>query len=245
MDDHFANVLSEQVEIKKNYKFRLILDESLSIGALGRTGRGATEYFNVPVSDIDMIVGSLSGAFAGAGGFCAGSVDVVEHQRTSASSYVFSASITAPQAVIGSESIRLLSQDMPYPPLESLRENITAFLMVINKSSNVRCISSPVSPLICLRLSPVIIEDCAIGSWEQQETVLMDIVDEACNQGVMINFSKSIPQQTMLDIIPTLRICISAALSKKETSKAASVLKSAISKIIKNLRKISYVTQTI
>lgn len=39
-----------QIEIKYKHKYRLILDESFSFGAVGRTGRGLTELYNVPVS---------------------------------------------------------------------------------------------------------------------------------------------------------------------------------------------------
>ncbi len=39
-----------QIELKKKYKYRLILEESYSFGVLGRTGRGLTELYNVPVS---------------------------------------------------------------------------------------------------------------------------------------------------------------------------------------------------
>ncbi len=39
-----------QVELKKQYKFRLILDESHSFGMVGAHGRGLTEVFGIPVS---------------------------------------------------------------------------------------------------------------------------------------------------------------------------------------------------
>jgi serine palmitoyltransferase len=38
-----------QIEIKNKHKFRVILDESFSFGTVGRTGRGLTELYNVPV----------------------------------------------------------------------------------------------------------------------------------------------------------------------------------------------------
>lgn len=38
-----------QIELKFQYKYRLILDESFSFGTVGRTGRGLTELYNVPV----------------------------------------------------------------------------------------------------------------------------------------------------------------------------------------------------
>lgn len=42
--------LSEIVELRKRYKLRLILDESISFGTLGDHGRGITEHLNVNVS---------------------------------------------------------------------------------------------------------------------------------------------------------------------------------------------------
>jgi len=38
-----------QIELKYKYKYRLILDETYSFGTVGRTGRGLTELYNVPV----------------------------------------------------------------------------------------------------------------------------------------------------------------------------------------------------
>ncbi|KAH9027002.1 serine palmitoyltransferase [Lactarius pseudohatsudake] len=46
----------------RNLKFcyRLILDESISFDTVGRTGRGLTELYNVPATQLDMIVGSVA-----------------------------------------------------------------------------------------------------------------------------------------------------------------------------------------
>lgn len=89
-----------QIELKYKHKYRLILDEGFSFGTVGRTGRGLTELYNVPVrnfpflrasvdideavlsqaSKIDMLVGSLATGLCAGGGFCAGSQVVVDHQ---------------------------------------------------------------------------------------------------------------------------------------------------------------------
>lgn len=37
------------MELKLKYKYRLILDESWSFGIVGKTGRGVTEVFDIPV----------------------------------------------------------------------------------------------------------------------------------------------------------------------------------------------------
>lgn len=42
--------LQQIVELRKRYKLRLFLDESVSFGSLGEHGRGITEYLNVDVS---------------------------------------------------------------------------------------------------------------------------------------------------------------------------------------------------
>lgn len=48
--EHGADDLVTQMELKHKYKYRLILDEGWSIGAVGKTGRGVTEVFDIPVS---------------------------------------------------------------------------------------------------------------------------------------------------------------------------------------------------
>ena len=41
--------LQKMVEWKYIYKYRIFLDETVSFATIGRTGRGVTEHFNVPV----------------------------------------------------------------------------------------------------------------------------------------------------------------------------------------------------
>lgn len=43
-------VLFIQVEFRNKYKIPIFLEESLSFGVLGRTGRGAVEHFDLSVS---------------------------------------------------------------------------------------------------------------------------------------------------------------------------------------------------
>lgn len=42
--------LPDIIELRKKYKLRLILDESVSFGSLGKTGRGIIEHFLIDVS---------------------------------------------------------------------------------------------------------------------------------------------------------------------------------------------------
>ena len=97
-----------QIDLKTKYKFRLILDETSSFGVLGRTARGLTEHQNVDPLHVDMIIGSLAGPLCAGGGFCAGSAEIVEHQRISAASYTFSAALPAMLATTASEVLAML-----------------------------------------------------------------------------------------------------------------------------------------
>ena len=94
-EDFSLCCLSELVALKKEYKYRLMIDETFSIGSLGRNGKGLSQLCGIDAKEIDIIVGSLAHAFGAGGGFCAGSVQIVDHQRLSSQAYCFSASLPA------------------------------------------------------------------------------------------------------------------------------------------------------
>ena len=176
------NVLTNhtlQIELKLRYKFRLILDESWSYGVLGRTGRGITEHQSCDPTGVDMIVGSLAGPLCAGGGFCAGSEEIVEHQRISAASYTFSAALPAMLATQASETIQMLqtTPDM----LNQARENVKVMWGQLDPRSDwVRCTSSVENPMMVLVLKDEVLKARGWGM-QEQEVVLQDVVDEVWN----------------------------------------------------------------
>lgn len=64
--------LPEIIALKKKYKAFLYLDEAHSIGAVGPSGRGVTELFNVNPNDVDIMMGTFTKSFGAAGGYVAG-----------------------------------------------------------------------------------------------------------------------------------------------------------------------------
>ena len=42
--------LDQMIDLKHKYKLRLFIDESISFGTLGSTGKGITEHLNISVS---------------------------------------------------------------------------------------------------------------------------------------------------------------------------------------------------
>ena len=165
-----------QIELKSKYKFRLILDENWSFGVLGRTGRGITEHQHVDSAEVDMIIGSMSGPLSAAGGFCAGSDDIVEHQRITAAAYTYSAALPAMAAVTASETIMML-QTQP-DLLNSLRENLkTMWTQLDPRSDWMYCMSAPENPIMLMVLKPEVISSRRL-TVDDQHQYLQDIVDE-------------------------------------------------------------------
>jgi 7-keto-8-aminopelargonate synthetase-like enzyme len=159
-----------------------MLDETWSFAVLGRTGRGLTEAQNVDASQVDMLIGSLAGPLCAGGGFCAGSRDVVEHQRISAASYTYSAALPAMLATTASETLNLLQTNPEI--LVQCRENIKAMRAQLDPRSDwVHCTSSPENPILILVLKQDVVNSRRL-SIEEQERVLQECVDE-----VTINLS--------------------------------------------------------
>ncbi|KAG7230026.1 hypothetical protein INR49_009746 [Caranx melampygus] len=55
--------LPEIISLKKKYKAYLYLDEAHSIGAVGPSGRGVTELFDVNPADVDVMMGTFTKSF--------------------------------------------------------------------------------------------------------------------------------------------------------------------------------------
>ncbi|KAK5982021.1 Serine palmitoyltransferase 1, partial [Trichostrongylus colubriformis] len=72
---------------------------------------GVTEYFGVPIEDVDMVMASLENAMASTGGFCVGRSYVVGHQRVSGLGYCFSASLPPLLATAASEGLRIIEEE--------------------------------------------------------------------------------------------------------------------------------------
>ncbi|XP_048455769.1 serine palmitoyltransferase 2 isoform X3 [Rhincodon typus] len=90
--------LPEIVALKKKYKAYLYLDEAHSIGALGPTGRGVVEYFDLSPKDVDVMMGTFTKSFGAAGGYIAGKKELMNYLRSHSHSTVYATSMSAPIA---------------------------------------------------------------------------------------------------------------------------------------------------
>ncbi|XP_076019744.1 serine palmitoyltransferase 3 isoform X2 [Genypterus blacodes] len=85
--------LPEIIALKKKYKAYLYLDEAHSVGAVGPTGRGVTELFDVNPADVDVMMGTFTKSFGAAGGYIAGKKTLVDYLRTHSHSAVYASAM--------------------------------------------------------------------------------------------------------------------------------------------------------
>ncbi|CAK6951745.1 serine palmitoyltransferase 3 [Scomber scombrus] len=88
--------LPEIIALKKKYKAYLYLDEAHSIGAVGPTGRGVTELFDVNPADVDVMMGTFTKSFGAAGGYIAGKKELVNYLRSHSHSGVYASAMSPP-----------------------------------------------------------------------------------------------------------------------------------------------------
>ena len=103
--------LPSVIKLKQKYKTFLMVDEAHSIGTIGKTGRGISEYYNTNPKDIDLWMGTLSKSFASCGGYIAGSSALVEYLKYTAPGFVFSVGMSPPNTAASLAAVRVLKAD--------------------------------------------------------------------------------------------------------------------------------------
>eukprot|EP00026_Physarum_polycephalum_P007653 Phypoly_transcript_07718.p1 GENE.Phypoly_transcript_07718~~Phypoly_transcript_07718.p1 ORF type:complete len:475 (-),score=73.17 Phypoly_transcript_07718:53-1477(-) len=225
--------LKEIMAMKDKYKFRLVLDESHSIGTLGATGRGITELTGVDRREIELLTGNLGHGFAGGGGFCASTKALIYHQRLNGSGYVFSASLPPFLSACAEAAIDIL--DTTPSLVSDLAANVKLFHTLWHKREQRRTgadagdlglaiTSIPESPVIHLRLTP----SSHTKTRDEEEDILESICEHALeHSGVFITRAKYIDEEKFLPP-SSIRICLSAAFTPADIEKIVDALCAAV-----------------
>ena len=89
--------LKEIVALKKQYNFRLMVDDAHGFGTLGENGRG-TGFEQGVQDDIDVYFATFAKSMAGIGAFLAGNKDVIQYLQYNLRSQIFAKSL--PMAMV-------------------------------------------------------------------------------------------------------------------------------------------------
>ena len=195
---------------------------------------------------IYMLVGSVANGLNSSGGFCAGSHIVVDHQRINGTSFVFSAAVPALVAISTSESINI-HRNTP-SILSALQENVRAIRAVLDRVDTITIPSHAASLIIHIHLrSPAHSSAVTLKAPNtstpapreppsfdiaDEERVLQDIVEEVLAQAVWITRARRLRGQELIEVRPSIRLAVTAALSRKECERASAVIKAAVTKVL-------------
>ncbi|HPG32926.1 MAG: aminotransferase class I/II-fold pyridoxal phosphate-dependent enzyme [Lentimicrobiaceae bacterium] len=138
--------LKEIVELKKEFDFRLLVDDAHGFGTMGPTGAGTHEAQGV-VDGVDVYFGTFAKSMAGIGAFVATRKDIVDFLRHNMRSQTFAKSLPMPM-VFG--ALKRLDLIRKHPELrENLWKIVNALQSGLREAGfNLGAAASPVTPVI-------------------------------------------------------------------------------------------------
>jgi len=201
--------LPEVIRIKKKYKSYLYLDEAHSIGALDK---GVTFYYNCNPQDVDILMGTFTKSFGAAGGYIAGSKQLIDYLKVKSHSSCYATTMAPPVArqiigvidsIIGNENP---SQNEGLQRIATLKEN-TRYFRTKLRERGFAVIGSDDSPVV-----PIMVYSA---------TIVVEIIRSALKQKVAI-VGAGFPATPILEA--RVRFCISSAHTREMLDQVVDVI---------------------
>jgi 7-keto-8-aminopelargonate synthetase-like enzyme len=102
--------LPEIVEVARQHKAAVMVDDAHGIGVLGKHGRGTSEHFDLE-DEVHLIMGTFSKSLASVGGFVCGDEDVMHYVKHRARTNVFSAAPSPANVAAASAAVDIIMQE--------------------------------------------------------------------------------------------------------------------------------------
>lgn len=137
--------LDEIVELKKKFKFRILVDDAHGFGTMGATGAGTAEHFNVQ-DEIDVYFATFAKAMAGIGAFVASNENVVNFLAYNMRSQIYAKSLPMPMVIGALKRLEMLKSK------KELREKMWDIVKALqsglkNAGFDIGVTESPVTPV--------------------------------------------------------------------------------------------------
>ena len=100
--------LEQMAPLCQQYQAHLLVDDAHGFGALGKTGGGVAELYNLDQSQLPILIGTLGKAFGTAGAFVAGSETLIEYLIQFARPYIYTTAMPPAVAHATLESLRIV-----------------------------------------------------------------------------------------------------------------------------------------
>ena len=232
--------LPEIIALKDRYKYRLMIEESFSLGTLGARGRGVCEHFGLEPSVADMIFAGLGNAFAPVGGICLGGHVAVNHQRLAGAGYAFSASLPPFLAIAAVGAIDALEADPCLVP--ALRARSARVRRELRRSTRLAVVGEDDTPLIHVRLAggravragdagPEAERGDGDGTAAGKVAALEAVAEEVAKKsGVLVCLAQHSPLAPVSR--PSLKLAVTLSASEDELVRAAQALVAAAKRVL-------------
>ena len=194
--------LPEIVEITKRYDAIIMIDDAHAIGVFGRHGKGMIEHYGLE-GKIDVVMGSLSKALGGIGGFIAGSKHLIDFLKNKARSFIYTTALPPAVCAASLAGLALIQEDTSL--IDKLWENINYLKSQLSKFANNIAVESSIVPII-------------IGSAEDA----LDLSTKLYQNGILI---PAIRPPTVPAGTSRLRISLMADHSESDINKLIDLLK--------------------
>jgi len=137
--------LKSITDFKKDFNFRLLVDDAHGFGTMGKTGAGTGEHFGVQ-DKVDLYFGTFAKSMAGIGAFVAGDEHIIDYLAYNMRSQIFAKSLPMPMVIGALKRLEILRND------PSIRENLWSVVRALQKGLkengfNLGVTESPVTPV--------------------------------------------------------------------------------------------------
>ena len=137
--------LDDLAALKKDFEFRMLVDDAHGFGTMGSTGAGAPEHFGV-ADDIDLLFGTFAKSMAGIGAFITGPKEIIDFLQYTMRSQTFAKSLPMPMVMGAIKRLELLRTK------PELRENLWTIVNALQgglkgAGFEIGVTNSPVTPV--------------------------------------------------------------------------------------------------
>uniref|UniRef100_A0A383WER8 serine C-palmitoyltransferase n=1 Tax=Tetradesmus obliquus TaxID=3088 RepID=A0A383WER8_TETOB len=212
-----TTLLRELVALKRRYKAYLYLDEAHSIGCMGASGRGLCEHAGVDPREVDVLMGTFTKSFGSAGGYIAGSKQLIAYLRRHCPAHLYATSMAPGVAQQIISAIRLMrgedGSDRGARKIRQLKDNSNYFRRRL-QDMGLHVLGdwdSPIMPIMVYHL-------CYISG-----------ISRRCLQRRIAMVVVGFPATALL--MSRCRVCISASHTKEDLDYALEVIYDVCSKM--------------
>ncbi len=137
--------IDEVVELKKEFNFRLLVDDAHGFGTMGENGQGVGEYLNC-TEGIDLYFSTFAKSMAAIGAFIAADKDIIMYLKYNMRSQTYAKALPMPFVVGGLKRLELIKK---HPELrEKLWENVRYLQKGLKEAGfDLGQTNSPVTPV--------------------------------------------------------------------------------------------------